>query len=240
MISFSWQYDFMGAARTWMVTIMFCATGMICGLIIPFFISPADPAGSVSADGVVVRMEMDDGMEQPIFQFADQAGVVREFSSGIFSGRSEYRAGDRVTVTFNPSDPTTAFVQDDKDLILVVWILRILGFVFGSIGLAILSMKLSGMNDEVISRVGGLIGALTYAIPATFVLPGLWAAYGLRPNRLFTADAPFGFDQWLIGSVFSVTGLLALVGTVILYRYQTRTGKAGWYWKWGRSSRKKE
>jgi len=177
-------------------------------------------------------------MARPIFQFSDQDGVRREFSSGIFSNRSEYRVGERVTVTFNPLEPTTAFVQNDKDLIVIFWITRILGFVFGSIGLATLGMKLTGMDDEAISRIGGLIGALTYAIPATFILPGLWVAYGLRPNWLFAADATFGFDQWLIGSIFSVSGLLALVATIAVYRYQARTGETGWYWSWSRSSDK--
>lgn len=230
MVSWSWQYDFTGAARTWMVSIMFCAAGVICGLIIPLIVAPATVAGSLHTEGQVVRLAADDGMERPIFRFTDPQGVSREFSSGISSGHSAYHAGERVTVTFNPAEPASAFVQDDKDLVVVFWITRILGLVFGGIGLAILGMKLNGIDDEVISRIGGLIGALTYAIPASFVLPGLWLAYGLRPNWLFATDATFGFDQWLIGSIFSVTGLLALVGTIALYRYQARTGQSGWYW----------
>jgi hypothetical protein len=100
-------------------------------------------------------------------------------------------------------------------------------------------MKLKGMDDEVISRIGGLIGALTYAIPASLVLPGLWAAWSLRPNWLFAADAGFGFDQWLIGSIFSATGVLTFVATIALYRYQARTGEPGWYWHWESSGDKK-
>lgn len=230
MVSWSWQYEFTGAARTWMVSIMFCATGVICGLIVPFMLGPSTVPGSLQTEGRVVRLEADDGMERPIFQFSDQQGVSREFSSGIASNRSAYRAGERVTVTFNPTEPANAFVQDDKDLVVVFWITRILGLVFGGIGLAILGMKLNGIDDEVISRIGGLIGALTYAIPASLILPGLWLAYGLRPNWLFASDATFGFEQWLIGSIFSVTGLLGLVGTIALYRYQARTGQSGWYW----------
>ncbi len=238
MVSFSWQYDFAGAARTWAATIMFCATGVICGLIVPFTLSPSPVPGSLYSEGIVVRMEADDGMVRPVFQFADQNGVTREFTSGLSSNRSAYHAGERVAVIFNPADPSNTFVQDDKDLMTVFWITRILGLVFASIGLAILGMKLKGMDDEVISRIGGLIGALTYAIPASFVLPGFWVAYGLRPNWLFASDATFGFDQWMIGAIFSATGLLVLVGTIAQYRYQARTGETGWFWSWSRSSSK--
>jgi hypothetical protein len=30
--------------------------------------------------------------------------------------------------------------------------------------------------------------------------------------------------------VFTLTGILTLIGSVALYRYQKRTGKSGWYW----------
>lgn len=235
MVSFSWQYDFTGAARTWVVSLMFCATGVICGLIVPLILDPAPVPGSVQTEGRVVRIETDDGMERPVFQFSDQNGATREFSSGIWSSRSAYRAGERVTVTFDPAAAASAFVSDDKDLTVVFWITRILGLVFGGLGLAILGMKLNGIDDEVISLIGGFIGALTYAIPASCVLPGLWLAYELRPNWLFAADATFGFDQWLIGSIFSVTGLLGLVVTAALYRYQARSGASGWYWSRSRN-----
>jgi hypothetical protein len=238
MMSFSWQYNFTGAARTWVVSMMFCATGVICGLIVPFILGPSAVPGSLHREGIVVRMEADDGMVRPVFQFLDQHGTRREFPSGISSNSSAYHAGERVTVIFDPADPASAFVKDDKDLMVVFRITRILGLVFGSIGLAILGMKLNGMDDEVISRIGGLIGALTYAIPATLSLPGLWMAYGLRPNWLFASEATFGFDQWMIGSIFSVTGLLGIVGTIALYRYQARPGATGWYWSWNRSSNK--
>lgn len=233
MVAFSWRYDFVGAARTWAVTIMFCATGVICGLIVPFALTPSPVPGSMSTEGIVLRLEADDGMVRPVFQFSDQNGVPREFASGLWSNRSAYHAGERVTLVFTPADPANVFIKDDKDLLTVFWITRILGFVFASIGLAVLSLKLKGMDDKAISRIGGLIGALTYSIPASFVLPVTWAAFQMRPNWLFDGDATFGLDEWMIGSIFTATGLLGLVASITLYRYQTRTGEAGWYW--GRS-----
>jgi hypothetical protein len=238
MVAFSWRMDFVGAARTWAVTIMFCATGVICGLIIPFALAPSPVPGSLSTEGIVLRLEADDGMVRPVFQFSDQNGVPREFASGLWSNRSAYHAGERVTLVFNPADPANVFVKDDKDLLTVFWITRILGFVFASIGLTVLGLKLQGVDDETISRIGGLIGALTYSIPASFVLPGMWAAFQMRPNWLFDSDAKFGFDEWMIGSSFTATGLLSLFASIALYRYQTRTGEARWYWSWSESSNK--
>ncbi len=238
MVTFSRGYNFTGAARTWVVSTVFCAVGLICGLVAPFALNPSPDPGSLIADGFVLRMETEKRMVRPIFQFADQHEIVHEFSSGVASNKSAYRLGERIVVVFNPADPSNAYVQDDKDLTTALWILRVLGAVFLGIGLSVFGMKLKGLDDDVISRIGGLIGALTYAVPASLVLPGLWVAHSLRPNWLFEPDATFGFEQWLIGSIFSATGLLVLVGTIVLYLYQARTGKTGWYWSrsWGSSN----
>jgi hypothetical protein len=177
-------------------------------------------------------------MVRPVFQFLDQNGVPREFASGLWSNRSAYHAGERVTLVFNPADPASVFVKDDKDLLSVFWITRLLGFVFASLGLAVLGLKLKGVDDEKISRIGGLIGALSYSIPASLVLPGMWTAYQMRPNWWFDGDATFGFDEWMMGSIFTATGLLGLVASITLYRYLTRAGEARSYGRWSGSSRK--
>lgn len=243
MALFSWEWELTGSARSWGVAAMFCAVGLLCGLIIPFFVVPHATQESLRADGKVLRMKIDkdDGtMERPIFQYLDRDGISREFPSGILSGRSAYRVGDNVVVMYDPTQAFSAFVMGDKDLVVVLWTLSLLGIVFGGIGLAVLGMKLGGMDDDVISRIGGLIGALTYAIPATFVLPGLYVGYRLRPNGLFSVDAMFGAKEWLLGSIFTITGLITLVVTLAVYRYQARTGKAGWDWSWEWSSGKRD
>lgn len=240
-MNFSWEYEFTGAGRTWAVSTMFCLTGLICGLIIPYFMTPHATPDSIRANGTVIRMEQDpedQSMEKPVFQYADREGNMQELSSGIYSNRSAYRAGDQVTVMFSPANVQNAFVVDDKDLSMVFWILYLLGIVFGGIGIAVLGMKLAKMDDKTISRIGGLIGALCYAIPATFVLPGLWIAYRLRPNALYAQDAVFGSDQWILGLVFTLTGLLALAITIPVYIYQARTGEEGWEWNWAWQSKK--
>ena len=226
MARFSWHFEFTGAARTWLVSMMFCAAAVICGLILLFVLRPQVPPDSLQSEGMVVSIQVDEGMERPIFRFIDHKGVSHEFASGITSNHSAYHVGERVSVMFRSADPSAASVQDDKDLVIVIWILGILASVFGGLGLAMLGMKLKGLDDDVISRIGGLIGALAYAIPATLVLPGFWIAHSYRPNWLFEAEATFGSDDWLIGSVFTGTGLLALVGTIVLSRYQARHQRA--------------
>lgn len=238
MALFSWEYEFVGATRTWVVAAAFCAVGVLCGLVLPFVLGPHERPDSVRNDGIVLRMETDGDMERPVFQYSDRNGITHEFPSPIASTRSAYSVGQRVTIVYSPTALSTAFVMDDKDLVFMFALLRVLGAVFGGIGIAILGMKLKGLDDETISRIGGLIGALSYAIPASLALPGLWLVYGLRPNPLFPADAAFGAELWLIGSIFSGTGLLVLVATIALYRYQARTGKAGWSWSWDSSKKR--
>lgn len=106
------------------------------------------------------------------------------------------------------------------------WALWFLSAVFGIIGGVILVMMMRGGNVQDISTIGGLMGALSYGIPASFVLPGL---YWFSDNKLDT-------EQLVLGSVFSVTGILTTVASIVLARYQLRTGKSGWSWSWSSDS----
>jgi hypothetical protein len=222
MFSFRWYYDFTGAALTWAIVISFCATAIICGAVVPYFISPAPAPGSVKTAGIVLRLDTNDAMVRPVFGFADMAGAAHEFSDSMWTNRSAYRAGDHLTVVFHPDDPSRAFVEDDQDLRVSIWILRAIATIFGGIGLAVLGMKLKAWDDGRIHRVGGVIGALTYAVPASLVLPGMGLAYKLRPNAIYDADAAFGLDQWLFCALFTSTGLITFFGTIALNRYFKR------------------
>lgn len=67
----------------------------------------------------------------------------------------------------------------------------------------------------------GLLGALTYAIPATFVFPLFIAAYLNRPNIFF----PTGGDanaNLILGVIFSTTGGLTLWAMYLLAREKYR------------------
>jgi hypothetical protein len=80
------------------------------------------------------------------------------------------------------------------------------------------------LDDGRISRIGGVIGALSYAVPASLVLPAMGVAYMLRPNMIYDANATFGLDQWLFGALFTGTGLITFFGTIALNRYFKRIG----------------
>jgi hypothetical protein len=229
-MNFSWEINLYGAARTWFVGGIFLVTGIFCLWLLPYLLAPSAIPNAKSTTATVIRMDEDEGMRRPVFAYKDAEGVDREFASGVWSGKPSYRMDETATIKFDPTNPTVAFLEKDKDMEIVNLILRIIGTIFGLIGATVLAMKLRGMDDESISRIGGLIGALTYAIPATLVLPGLLYLHSHRPNLIFDVDSPFGTTEWALGAVFTLTGILTLIGSVALYRYQKRTGKSGWYW----------
>jgi isoleucyl-tRNA synthetase len=129
-------------------------------------------------------------------------------------------------------------IVDDKDMVVPQWILKIMGGIFFGIGFVLLLLLARGDDREAISRIGGLLGAWSFGVPATFAFPGLWYAWTHRPNALFRAEDLFGSEQYLIGGIFTVLGLVTLVASLALYRYQARTGLPGW--SWSREWRPKE
>lgn len=104
-----------------------------------------------------------------------------------------------------------AFLRAD---LLALAALGFLAFVFFGIGATILIMDWRGASDQHVSNVGGLLGALSFAIPSIFIFPFVYKT-----------------DFWL-GLLFSVLGIIVFVATIILYRYQEKTGKAGWSKSW--------
>ncbi|MCC7522597.1 hypothetical protein IT407_02255 [Candidatus Uhrbacteria bacterium] len=112
------------------------------------------------------------------------------------------------------------------------WALWFMAAVFGFIGAAILLMMIRGGNIQDISTIGGLMGALAYGLPSTFALPVLYLLYQSRPNAVYASDAVFDTEQWVLGSVFSLTGIFVTLASIALARYQLRTGKSGWNWSW--------
>lgn len=72
-----------------------------------------------------------------------------------------------------------------------------------------------------INFVGGLAGALAFAMPATLMFPVFFAAYLTRPNALIPSDAVAANNLW-VAALFSVIGLAALVLIYILVRLKLR------------------
>lgn len=98
--------------------------------------------------------------------------------------------------------------------VLALAALGFLALVFFGIGATILVMDMRGATDQHVSNVGGLLGALSFAIPSLFIFPFVYKT-----------------DFWL-GLLFSVLGLIVLVASIALFRYQEKTGKAGWSKSW--------
>lgn len=119
-----------------------------------------------------------------------------------------------------------------EDGVMAIWILRLLGSVFLVIGVVVLALMILKFPGYIVHTIGGLLGALSFGIPSTFALPGLWLAHRYRPNMFFGANDPFGNESLLIGIVFSVLGIITTIATIALARYQFKNQKLGWSWSW--------
>ena len=72
-----------------------------------------------------------------------------------------------------------------------------------------------------INFIGGLAGALAFAIPATLMFPIFLLAYAMRPNVLFASEAVVANNLW-IAALFSVLGVATLVAIRFLFRIKMR------------------
>ena len=97
-----------------------------------------------------------------------------------------------------------------------------LGWAFLVLGLAILVPMLATLYlrrrqpgqepawHSWINFIGGLLGALIFAIPATLMLPVFLIAYLARPNALFRAEETNTAQNFGLAAVFSILGLASL------------------------------
>lgn len=227
-----------GGAAVPFVAGVFTLVGLFLFFFLPRIITPSLPVKSVQVAGAVDQIEQDgEGMERPVIRYATEAGSST-FTGNVWSSRTAYGVGEAVTVAVDPASPGRAVLVDDKDMVVPQWILKIMGGIFFGIGFVLLLLLARGDDREAISRIGGLLGAWSFGVPATFAFPGLWYAWTHRPNALFRAEDLFGSEQYLIGGIFTVLGLVTLVASLALYRYQARTGLPGW--SWSREWRPKE
>lgn len=72
-----------------------------------------------------------------------------------------------------------------------------------------------------INFIGGLAGALAFAVPATLMFPVFLVAYLTRPNALFPDAAVAANNLW-IAALFSVIGLVVSVPIYFLARLKLR------------------
>lgn len=111
--------------------------------------------------------------------------------------------------------------------------LRALGWTFLILGLFVLLLMLVTLYVRIrqpeqepvwhwwINFVGGLLGALAFAIPASLMFPMVAVAYWTRPNPLFPPDADVTQTLWL-GAMFSIVGVVTCVATFLVARIKLR------------------
>lgn len=113
---------------------------------------------------------------------------------------------------------------------IAFWAVGALGAVFFLLGVIVLILTALKLPEYLIRTIGGMLGAFSFGIPATFALPGLLIAHRYRPNAFFGAQESFGSDSWLIGILFTTIGILTNVATIALARYQLKHKKISWFW----------
>lgn len=111
--------------------------------------------------------------------------------------------------------------QSGADAEEAQWVFGFLGVVFAGLGLPILGLMIAGRVtgrgvganqdhwEAHVELLGGLLGALAFAVPATFVLPGMWLLSQMRPDLFSPAEFK---ENFLLGLLFSVLGAVSLAG----------------------------
>ena len=143
------------------------------------------------------------------------------------------------SMTFTLLGPAIALVlprylpQVEQDPILSVaigalgWVLLALGLIVLLPMLATLYIRATRPERERvwlwwINFIGGVCGALTFAIPAALMLPAFSLAYLVRPNALFPDADPNAAHNLAIAALFSAIGLVVLLAVVFLARATLR------------------
>ncbi|MCE9585793.1 hypothetical protein K8R04_00550 [Candidatus Uhrbacteria bacterium] len=235
MVSFSWEYVFKPREAQWWVSIIFILVGIGCGLVLPAFLVP-DWQG-VEVEASVAQIESgEEGMVRPVFQTAPGE---KTYVTSLWSSRSSYDIGDKVTIVTN-SNTEDWYIKADKDMQVAVWILRLLAIIFFVIGSTILFFTILDFPTYLVHTIGGAMGALSFGIPATLVLPFLLYMHRSRPNVFFAAQDQLGRETWIIGGIFTALGVATTLGTIVLARYQLKNKSFGWSWSYDSDDRKKK
>jgi len=229
----------------WMVAILFTFVGIVFSLILPPVLLPAMSGldSQQSAAGTVVTIKAEAGVEETthgtLIRFTDEIGRSHEFITSLDAEKAGLRKGDRVEVFYNRFKPEEAelrlFVEgkahEAREAMLV---LKLLGYIFLALGIFILVPLMAGLHlrknhPEKLPALywwtnflGGMLGALSFALPSSLALPGLYLAYRMRPNMLFEKGDTFGSTHLMLGIIFSALGVLVLIALWFMARWQLR------------------
>ena len=93
---------------------------------------------SLKSTGTVTRLDLkqssDSSSYYPVVQFRTLENQVINFTSSAGSNPASYQVGETVEVNYNPTDPTSAKINDFMSNWLTVLILGIMGTLFSFMG----------------------------------------------------------------------------------------------------------
>lgn len=217
--------------QIWTIGLVFIGVALFLAVIMPLLLIRTPDENTKIADAMVVDYQTDeDDLMAEIYDFQTPDGITHEFISDMWSSEPSYAIGDHVEIYYQSTDPDDAWVKDDENLGIMILVMQILGGVFGLIGIAVTAMKMRNLDNNTINNVGGLIGALAFGIPSTFALPFISWLNANNPSAVTESGvvaSKLSEGDFFIGLIFTILGITVTVISIILFRYQQKTGSNG-------------
>lgn len=211
-----------GKAVFWIVAVLFTGIGLVFAFLVPSLVMESGP-DTVRATARVVSVSEKNGMFYTTVEFtADGTKTVRAQSSTS----SNYRRaeGSTVSIVYKKSHPGSVSFTDDIKVLVTVF--SILGWIFTVIGGVILLMTIASLylrikspqNEDTfywwINFTGGMMGALVFALPSTFIYP----LFTLLPSQVKQQAQ----NTTILLPVFTAVGILVCTGIFFIGRNQYR------------------
>lgn len=226
-MNFEWRFAVTGPARFWILSLLFITVSVIFGVIAPAMTVEDASRYTGHTSGTVIRhVERDEGYLYPVLEFST-AGKTFTVESREGSKPASHRAGDRVEVSFDPQNPADFRIADNTALQSLPLIFRFIGVIFFMIGFPILCMTIISVVIAVTSKdnietwywwinfVGGIMGALSFALPSAFIYP----LFFLVPSHIRDTMK----NPHIILPVFTILGIIVGVLVFLVGRSQFRS-----------------
>jgi len=219
--------------QIWTIGLVFIGIALFLAVIMPWAMIRTPDENTRVADAIVVDYQVDiedSELFAEVYNFQTPDGVNHEFVSDLWSTEPSYGINDHVDVYYDSTNPDDAWVKDDENLGIVIIVMQILGGVFGLIGIVVTVSKMRNLDNQTINNVGGLIGALAFGIPSTFALPFIMWLNSTNPNAVSSSGvgvSKLSEGDFFIGLIFTILGILVTVVSIVLFRYQQKTGSNG-------------
>lgn len=224
--------------QIWTIGLIFIGIALFLAVIMPLLLIRTPDENTKIADAMVVDYQVDeDDLMAEIYDFQTPDGITHEFISDMWSSEPSYAIGDHVEIYYQSTDPDDAWVKDDENLGIMILVMQILGGVFGLIGIVVTVAKMRNLDNNTINNVGGLIGALAFGIPSTFALPFIsWlnANNSTAVTESGAVASKLSEGDFFIGLIFTILGITVTVISILLFRYQQKTGSSGVFVSFGK------